>query len=150
VSFCIVDLHPASMSGQLPPIYAEAVRMLAERHGVAPGRGARLPDWQREISSDALVAMRPGSEGELERFMEYAGALLMAHVKIAQSVTPLRASEASRRRDVRDAHERFCRNMMMNKKTHLQLAMAFGEEAATDYMSRVMFDPPPREGSGPG
>lgn len=129
VSLAIVDLHPASMSGQLPPIYTQvkppcslprsahvcsrqrpaahthllslaprqaaptvalcvmpssdgtacisaALRFLSgspcvpqgfemvmEKYGMRSRVSRQLPDWQQEISSDYVVAMRPETGG---------------------------------------------------------------------------------------
>ena len=88
----------------------QAMAMVKEKYGLQGGNQSReLPPWQAEISSDHVVITRPGTGAELEQFLQFANALTLTYLKVAQNVTPLDPSQTARLTDVRKAHARCAR-----------------------------------------
>jgi len=137
VTLAIVDATPVRLDRELPELYQQMLSALQQRHGMALRRS--LPEWGREIFSDYCVAMRPKSEEELEKFIEYVADLTAFPLRSAV-LAETHPVASTVQEEALAAHARYSDRQLKNEKTRRVLINGWGEEIADRYMKEVMFD----------
>lgn len=54
-----------------------------------------IPEWGQEIFSQHCVMMRPESEEELAKFVEYAVGLTRVHLRYAHNIQPVKTDRCA-------------------------------------------------------
>lgn len=134
-TFGIVDACPVTDELRLPREYEGPMLDLQKKYGLASVPRAAMPDWGREIFSDACIIQRAPIDSPA--FRAYALDLLALHLEYCSILEP-----STYHRRIRKNHSRFCRMQLKNWKTRSALASALGGDLtfANEYMNRVMFD----------
>ncbi|GMH37566.1 hypothetical protein BSKO_05439 [Bryopsis sp. KO-2023] len=135
ITYGMVDLIPASMSGKLPELYDSGMKWLQEGT-IKSNREA--PEWLKSIGSPNAIIMVPNDEDEAMRFLTYAGVLSKTYLRSSKDMQPVGPSQIS---DVKAAHERFYQVASPNSKSRDLLKMSFKDESFLDeYYGQILYD----------
>lgn len=135
-SAAIADLSPTNAERVLSPEYCALLDNSQQDLNFSDVR--ELPAWGY-IFSDYCLFIRPGNEGEEQRFIGRVKEFLEIHCQQALQQNPLPPEQ---QRIYLEGQRNYCHEQQQNDKTRRILEKAFDAEWADRYINDVLFDIP--------